>query len=340
MRACKASGSSPLSAEDPNKNVRARLATKLFAWDAIAQGKALQARGSRQGHPFYEMFMQATVFPHRWTSFRARAARNCCGRAARERVPSAAEFITLLRDAPSQSLQPWDILFLSCARITYSNELWSSADPAALKRSASSWQSRCKDLCPLFQHSVTDISQLSPDSVDVKWRATWVPKQLLWLDSLGKAWPGLSVEYFDALDRYEDSSAWKINACFSPAYVGQMWLVETSLGAARSRDTQSTECRYDQRIQFKWRALFNLLANAFKTGVLRVPVAAIESTWTIRTSGEHQEDVAVSERTWLIPLFQQLKVKNRKIARDMLLWQEVRQPAGMTYTTWDRQARH
>lgn len=93
-------------------------------------------------------------------------------------------------------------------------------------------------------------------------------------------------------------------------------------------------CRYDQKTQFRWKALFKLFATAFRTGMLNIPVSAIESTWTVTVSDDGSR-VSLKERTWLIPMFQQLKVKNRRIARDMLQWQEVRQPADMNYTMWD-----
>ena len=63
-------------------------------------------------------------------------------------------------------------------------------------------------------------------------------------------------------------------------------------------------------------------------------MSSIETKWTVNLS-EDGKSVAVDERTWLVPMFQQLKVKNRRIARDMLQWQEVRQPADMNYAMWD-----
>lgn len=59
-----------------------------------------------------------------------------------------------------------------------------------------------------------------------------------------------------------------------------------------------------------------------------------ESKWTVEVSDDGKS-VSLKERTWLIPMFQQLKVKNRRIARDMLRWIEVRQPADMHYSLWD-----
>eukprot|EP00892_Ulva_mutabilis_P001127 jgi/Ulvmu1/11014/UM007_0194.1 len=196
-------------------------------------------------------------------------------------------------ESVSQSDDCGDMLFgVAAARpsVAFRSELWSTSDRDVLERSMRSWRSRASELCPFYQEEVTDVNQLQPDSFEVKWKATWVPRQLLWLDSLGKAWPGVSVEYYDVLDRY------------------------------------------DQRTQFKWRALFKLFAAAFSTGVLRIPTSAIEAVWSVRVTAD---TVSITERCWLIPMLQQLRVKNRRIARDMLIWQEVRQPADTVYRNWD-----
>lgn len=90
--------------------------------------------------------------------------------------------------------------------------------------------------------------------------------------------------------------------------------------------------RYDKQTNFRWKALFKLFATAISTGILRIPESAIEGTWNVRLT---EDTVSVSERCWLIPMLQQLRVKNRRIARDMLLWQEVRQPADQVFGDWD-----
>jgi hypothetical protein len=71
-----------------------------------------------------------------------------------------------------------------------------------IRKSVRSWQSRIKELCPFFKEEVLSTSQLQPSSFEVSWKGTWVPLQLLWLDSLGKAWPGVNIEYYDVLNRY------------------------------------------------------------------------------------------------------------------------------------------
>ena len=198
-----------------------------------------------------------------------------------------------------------------------------------------SWRIRSTELCPFFTESIRSTSQLQPNSVCVDWKATWVPRQLQWLDSLGKSWPGVHVEYYDVLDRYQLPPPH--HSCAGCAEFYRFHGADAVLESFTSALTP-TLCRYDQQSQFRWKALFNLFATAFRTGVLRLPVSSIETKWTVNLS-EDGKSVAVDERTWLVPMFQQLKVKNRRIARDMLQWQEVRQPADMNYTMWDGKVR-
>jgi hypothetical protein len=120
-----------------------------------------------------------------------------------------------------------------------------------------------------------------------------VPQQLKWPDKLGAAWPGVRVQYYDLLDRY------------------------------------------DKRSEFRWRAVFRLFATALQTGVLRMPESAMEGRLSLTLDAEGRI-VSMRDSIWLIPLFRSLKVKNRRLARDMLLWHEIRQPAGTIYSDWDQ----
>lgn len=85
--------------------------------------------------------------------------------------------------------------------VAFSSELWSTTDRDLLNQSLRSWKSRSSEMCPYFKERVIGTTQLQPDSFEIKWRVRWVPPQLLWLDNWGKAWPGVSVEYYDVLDR-------------------------------------------------------------------------------------------------------------------------------------------
>ena len=143
-----------------------------------------------------------------------------------------------------------------------------------------------------YSERVVKTSQLQSNQLDVQWRARWMPRQLQWLEAFGNAWPGVRVQYYDLLDRY------------------------------------------DQQSEFRWRALFNLFARAVQTGVLRIPESAIEGTLSLTVSTDGRIE-AIRERIGLVPLFRNLKVKNRRLARDMLLWQEMRQPADVSYSKWD-----
>jgi hypothetical protein len=93
--------------------------------------------------------------------------------------------------------------------------------------------------------------------------------------------------------------------------------------------------RYAVLSEFRWRALFKLFATAIRTGTLRLPESAIEGRWTIRVLDGSGQVESVQESVWLVDCFRKFQVKNRRVARDMLLWQEIRQPANFMFGQWD-----
>ena len=141
-----------------------------------------------------------------------------------------------------------------------------------------------------FHEEITQVQKLEPGVYTATFRARWMPKQLKWLDSLGSAWPGVRVEYFDLLDRF------------------------------------------DQRSQFRWRALFKLFATAASTGVLRIPESAITGKLSITVRDGSVE--SVFEQIGLVPFFKSYQVKNRRLARDIAQWFQMRRPNGVGYLQW------
>lgn len=87
--------------------------------------------------------------------------------------------------------------------VVFRSELWSTSDSSVMNKSMRRWRSRASKWCAFYDEEIIDVNQLEPDCFEMKWRATWVPSQLLWLDKLGKAWPGISVQYYNILDRCE-----------------------------------------------------------------------------------------------------------------------------------------
>lgn len=73
----------------------------------------------------------------------------------------------------------------------------------------------CRPACSAdYQEHIKQVRQLEPGVYTATFRARWIPVQLKWLDSLGHAWPGVRVEYFDVLDRYDQRSRFKWRALF------------------------------------------------------------------------------------------------------------------------------
>lgn len=229
---------------------------------------------------------------------RRQAATHCSASAQDAAAPITDSLLARLQ-AFGEEARPAGALLDEVLRCTapeckFSSELWTSPDAATLHASARSWRQRAQEVAPDYAEALRGVDQLERGQISVKWRARWFPRQLQWLDRLGKAVPGWRVEYHDLLSRY------------------------------------------DVRSQFKWRSLFRLFAHAARTGVLRLPESAIEGRWLLRLDRDSQLVQSISESVWLIPRFQALQVKNRRVARDMLQWLEIRQPADMPYGEWDR----
>lgn len=143
--------------------------------------------------------MEHSLIIHRRSQL-SRPHRTCITRAG---VPNGSTYGKVSVPGVDDSDDVLAGIVASRPKVTFRSELWSTSDRTVLQRSMHSWRSRASQLCPFYKEEITDVSQLQPDSFELKWRATWVPNQLLWLDSLGKAWPGVSVEYYDILDRCE-----------------------------------------------------------------------------------------------------------------------------------------
>ena len=77
--------------------------------------------------------------------------------------------------------------------------------------------------------------------------------------------------------------------------------------------------RYDRVSVFSWSKLFAALATAIRTGVLRLPEAVVEGT-TEFTFDSNGFICRIDERCTLVPQFKALRVRNRRVARDVADW--------------------
>ena len=85
--------------------------------------------------------------------------------------------------------------------------------------------------------------------------------------------------------------------------------------------------------RFSWKALAALIANAARTGVLRLPVAASEGTVEVqRVQGRVAR---VAETLSLARELRERRVQNKRVARDVLLLLTQRRPPGEDFVAWD-----
>lgn len=92
--------------------------------------------------------------------------------------------------------------------------------------------------------------------------------------------------------------------------------------------------RYGEITRFTWGGLWRLFATAFRTGILRVPIAAAEASLEMKLSGSGEVE-EIKERVGLVAEFRGERVRNKRIARDYLLLFTQRRPPGTDYVEWD-----
>jgi hypothetical protein len=168
----------------------------------------------------------------------------------------------------------------------------------------------------------------------------WSCSEIHRLQASSKCWGSRSkevaIDYTERVLSISQLSKDKVSVKWRARWIQKQlkWLVDFGRTWHMSVQYYDVLKRYGERTEFSWQALFKLLSSALKTGILRIPESAIEGELLLTVS-EDGLVTSISESVWLVPLFQSFCVKNRRIARDMLVWQEIRQPVGTTYKDWD-----
>ena len=85
--------------------------------------------------------------------------------------------------------------------VAFSSELWTSREKSVIQASVRSWDARKLELMPEYTECILDARSSGPNETTLKWRSQWVPRQLMWLVSIGRSWPGVEVELYTILDR-------------------------------------------------------------------------------------------------------------------------------------------
>jgi len=192
--------------------------------------------------------------------------------------------------------------------------LWSCVGERAYSTVARRWRSTARSELWECEQRVMRCSRTGPDEAVVRWETEYIPAKLRWLWDLGQAWPGVEVTTYDILDRMGELS------------------------------------------RFSWKGLFTLFFRAAVKGEMRLPAALIQSTSRLRFSRDSggsagvagQEETALStdaggglllvsheETVDLIACVNTDRVKNRRVARDLLEYLDTRKPPDTSLEAWD-----
>lgn len=101
--------------------------------------------------------------------------------------------------------------------------------------------------------------------------------------------------------------------------------------------------QYDRVVTFSWAKVWALFATAARTGVLKIPIAAIPTTVRVTLLTDESAIqpphgpptvAAITESVNLVPLFEAGSVLNRRVARDMVQYLDAHRPPGTSFDTW------
>eukprot|EP00968_Pinguiococcus_pyrenoidosus_P005158 scaffold334_cov241-Pinguiococcus_pyrenoidosus.AAC.21 len=168
----------------------------------------------------------------------------------------------------------------------------------------------------------------APGVAVIRWNATWTPASLLWLETLGSAWPGVEVCTYTILDRYDQESrfSWKaLQRLFGTAFTtGKLWLPIAAMKG-------SSVVEYESR------------AKSDGPPQLRISRVREEYEYVplLHLSGADERPSMDIQPASLYPRVSPAlpRVRNRRVARDFLEFLSTRRPVGVDEIEWDAQVR-
>mmetsp|Transcript_1160 Transcript_1160/g.4324 ORF Transcript_1160/g.4324 Transcript_1160/m.4324 type:complete len:308 (-) Transcript_1160:1494-2417(-) len=178
--------------------------------------------------------------------------------------------------------------------VSYASEVHDLRGADVLTKSTALWERRARSSeQPKARFVLESVSAVERSVVLARWESSWVPSNALWLEELGKAWPGVEIEYRDSLDRVGEASV------------------------------------------FRWASVARLFSRAFREGVLYVPLARIRGRSRLEFDAAEERLERQTDTLELTAAFDARRVRNKRVARDLLTFFELRQPSGVGVPEWD-----
>ena len=169
----------------------------------------------------------------------------------------------------------------------------------------------CASLCDRFigtedrellgcARDVTRVTAVSPTEIVARWEVRFTPEKLAWMVTLGEAWPGVTGEYYDILDRMDQRSRFTWRGLFG---VFKTAALEKKMRVPHANIQGTARLRFRAEEDAGGARLFSLLST--------------------------------EETIDLVGHINAERVQNKRLARDVLAFLDARKPPNTSLEAWD-----
>lgn len=155
------------------------------------------------------------------------------------------------------------------------------------------------------ERAATRVSLVSPTEIVATWETCFVPTKLHWMVRLGAMWPGVTVEYYDILDRMDRRSRFTWRGLF---VVFRTAALEKRMRVPRAKIKGTTRLRFRR---------------------------ATEEDDTEDTTTPSFVLLSTEETIELVGHINAERVQNKRLARDVLAFLDARKPPNVSLEAWD-----
>ena len=154
------------------------------------------------------------------------------------------------------------------------------------------------------ERAATRVSRVSPTEIIARWETCFVPTKIHWMVRLASVWPGVTVEYYDILDRMDRRSRFTWRGLFD---VFKTAALKKKMRVPYAKIKGTTRLRFQRAAEDD--------AEDYST-----PSLSLLST---------------EETIELVGFINAERVQNKRLARDVLAFLDTRKPPNVSLEAWD-----
>jgi len=191
--------------------------------------------------------------------------------------------------------------------VAFESDLYSVTGRGPYLESAMLWKQLQEEELQELEFEVLRVSEVGYGKALVQWQLSWVPPGLSKIVEWGRSWPGMKIEKFDILDKYDQISRF--------SWIGLFQLFRRAIFS---------------------KVLRVPIARIIGTTTYTFDIPEGDSSdSTEQTSAGKIVLRRQKESLSLIPLFISERVQNRRITRDTILFLDTRRPPRKPTQLWD-----